>query len=64
MDLGFIMQAAGVGFIVTVLCQVLGKSGRDDQAALVSVCGIIVVLIMLFAKLGELLDTIRGIFGI
>lgn len=64
MDFEFIMQAAGIGFIVAVICQVLRGAGREDQAALVSLCGVVGVLLLLFSKLGELIDTVRGIFGI
>ncbi len=64
MDIGLILRAAGVGLIVTVICQILTKSGRDEQAILVSAAGMIIVLLMVVKELGSLIDTIRRIFGL
>lgn len=64
MDISVILRAAGVGLIVSVVCQVLSKSGRDEQAMLVSVAGVVIVLLMLVKELGTLIDTIRTIFGL
>lgn len=50
--------------IAAVICQILSKSGRDEQATLVSVAGIIIVLSMLADKLGGLFDALRNIFGL
>ncbi|MBQ8863002.1 MAG: stage III sporulation protein AC, partial [Clostridia bacterium] len=47
MNIELILKVAGVGVLVTVAYQVLMKSGRDEQAMLVSVAGIIIVLFML-----------------
>jgi stage III sporulation protein AC len=54
MDIGLIMKVGGVGMIVTVICQVLSRAGRDDQATLVSVSGIVLILIILMGEIGEL----------
>ena len=64
MDISVILRAAGVGLIVSVVCQVLSKSGRDEQAMLVSIAGVVIVLLMLVKELGTLIDTIRTIFGL
>jgi stage III sporulation protein AC len=64
MDVDFILKLAGVGMIVTVICQVLSRAGRDEQSTLVSVGGIIFVLIILAEELGRLISTLRGVFGI
>ena len=64
MDVGLILKVAGVGMLIAVSHQVLSKSGRDEQAMLLSICGIIIVLIMLVQQLGTLYDTIRDVFGI
>jgi len=53
-----------VGLLVSVMYQVLSKSGRDEQAMMVSLAGVIVVLLMLITELAELIDMIRRIFGI
>ena len=64
MDISFIMRIAGIGMLVAVTCQILSKIGRDDQATMVSVAGIILVLIILIGELGELFNTVREVFGI
>ena len=63
MDVELILQVAGVGMIITLVCQLLSKAGRDEQATLVSITGIVIVLIMLVSEIGRLFDTVRGIFG-
>ena len=64
MDISLILKAAGIGIIVTLVCQILNKSGRDEQALLVSIAGVVIVLLMLVKELGSLIDTIRRIFGL
>jgi len=64
MDIGLILKVAGVGFLVSVACQVLSRTGRDEQATLVSLAGVIIVLLMLTKQIGELFDTITSVFGI
>ncbi len=64
MDLALIFRIAGIGLIITVINQVLSKNGRDDQANLVSLAGVIIVLFMLVSKLGELITLIQSIFGV
>ena len=49
--------------LVTVAAQILSKSGRDEQATLVTVAGLVVVFLMLVQEIGNLFDTVRGIFG-
>ena len=55
---------AGVGVIVTVICQMLSKAGRDEQATYVSIAGIIVALMLLIGELAELLELIKDVFGL
>lgn len=64
MDISLILKAAGVGLIVSVVCQILNKSGRDEQSMLVSMAGIIIVLLMLVKELGSLITSIKNIFGL
>jgi len=59
-----ILKVAGVGILVTVAYQILMKSGRDEQAMLVSVAGIIIVLLMLVNEIGGLFEAIRNVFGL
>jgi stage III sporulation protein AC len=64
MDIGLIFKVAGVGMLIAVSHQILSKSGRDEQAMLLSLCGIIIVLMLLIEELGALYDTIRTVFGL
>lgn len=64
MEVGLILKIAGIGFIVSVLCQVLTKNGRGDQSDYVSLAGIIIVIFILINKVGELIDVIKGVFGV
>ncbi len=64
MDVGFILKIAGVGLLVAICAQVLQKSGKDEQAMLVTVGGLVVVMLMLVARIGELIETVRTVFGI
>lgn len=64
MNTELILKIAGIGILVGVSCQILNKTGRDEQAMLVTVAGIIIALLMLVDEIGGLFDTIKGIFGI
>lgn len=62
MEVGLILKVVGVGMLVTVSCQILSKAGRDEQAMLVSLAGIVVVLLLLMGEIGKLYEAIRSIF--
>ena len=64
MDVSFLLKIAGIGMIVAVSCQILSKIGRDDQATMVSVAGIIVVLLILIGEIGEVYDAVKEVFGL
>ena len=64
MNTDLILKVAGVGVLVAVAHQILSKSGRDEQALLVMLSGIIIVLMMLVQEIGGLFDTVRSIFDL
>ena len=64
MNVDILFQIAAVGIVVAVLNQILVKSERSEQAMLVSVAGIIVVLFMLVSRIGELFETMKAVFGL
>jgi len=64
MDVSLLLRVAGVGLIVSVMYQILSKSGRDEQAMLVSLTGVVLILLMLVGEISQLLSTIRTAFGI
>ncbi len=63
MDISLIFKVAGVGLLVSAAAQILSKSGRDEQATLVIISGIVVVLLVLMREIGELFTTVMDIFG-
>lgn len=64
MDAGLILKVVGVGLLVSVACQILSKTGREEQSMLVSVAGVVIIMLMLVGEISELLQTIRNMFGI
>ncbi len=63
MDISLILKIAGVGILVTVAYQILSRAGRDEQAMLVSLAGVIIVFIMLIQEIGDLFNTVKSVFG-
>ena len=63
MDISLIVKIAGVGILVSVASQILSKSGRDEQAMLVTIAGIIAPLMLLISQIRELFDMIVSTFG-
>ncbi len=62
MDVSLILKIAGVGVLVSAASAILNKSGRDEQAMMVTLAGIIVVMLMLVGELGTLFDTVMSVF--
>lgn len=63
MDISLILKIAGIGVLVSSAAAILSKTGRDEQAMLVTVAGFIAVMLMLVGEIGELFDTVRSVFG-
>ncbi len=63
MNVDLIFQIAGVGIIVAVLNQLLTRAGREEQALLTTIAGLVVVLFMVVGQIGELFNTIKQIFN-
>lgn len=64
MEIGLVLKIAGVGMLVAIISTVLSKAGRDEQAMLVTVGGILVVMLMLVEEIGTLLETVQSVFGL
>ena len=64
MDVDFIFKIAAIGIIVTVLNQVLIRSGREEQAMLTTLAGLVVVLLMVVNAVAELFSTVKGLLGL
>ncbi|MDR0889357.1 MAG: stage III sporulation protein AC [Oscillospiraceae bacterium] len=63
MDVELIFKIAAVGIIVSILNQVLVRSGREEQATMTSLAGVIVVLIILVQKIAQLFDLVKSLFN-
>lgn len=63
-DIDLIFQIAGIGIIVAVLNQLLSRSGRDEQALMTTIAGLVIVLFMLVNKIGQLFETVKSVFGL
>lgn len=64
MDISILFKMAAVGIIVTVICQILKKSDRDDIATLVSIVGLVIVLTVVVSMVGDLFGEIKSIFDL
>ena len=64
MSVSLIFRIAAVGILVSVLCQVLKHSGRDEHAVIISLAGLILVLLWIVPYIYELFETIRQLFSL
>ena len=62
MDIDLIFKIAAIGIIVSILNQVLSRSGREEQATMTTLAGLVVVLMMLTQKIAELFDLVKQLF--
>ncbi|MBO5160179.1 MAG: stage III sporulation protein AC [Lachnospiraceae bacterium] len=64
MSVGIIFKIAAVGILVSVLCQLLKNSGRDDLGHLLSLTGLLVVLFWVLPYVLELFETMQSLFDL
>lgn len=64
MDVDLIFKIAAIGIIVSVLNQVLIRSGREEQAMMTTLAGLIVVLMMIINQISLLFETVKTVFGL
>lgn len=62
MEIDLIFKIAAIGIIVSILNQVLSRSGREEQATMTSLAGLVVVLMMLAQKIADLFDLVKTLF--
>lgn len=62
MEIDLIFKIAAVGIIVAILNQVLSRSGRDEQATMTTLAGLVVVLMIVAQKIAELFDLVKTLF--
>lgn len=62
MDIDLIFKIAAIGIIVAILNQVLSRSGREEQATMITLTGLVVVLMIVAQKISELFDLVKTLF--
>lgn len=62
MEIDLIFKIAAVGIIVSILNQVLARSGRDEQATMTTLAGLIVVLMLVAQKIADLFELVKRLF--
>lgn len=63
MEVELLFKVAGVGIIVSILNQILSKSGREEQAMIVTITGLIIVLMMVISQISTLFNAVKSAFG-
>ena len=63
MDVDLIFKIAAVGIMVAVLNLLLSRAGRDEQALMTTIAGLIVVLVVIVREISDLFDLIKSLFG-
>ncbi len=64
MDVEMIFKIAAVGMIVAILNQLLVRSGREEQALLTTIAGLVVALMMIISQISDLFTTVKNTFGL
>ena len=64
MEVDLIFKIAAVGILVAVLNQLLVRSGREEQAMMTTLAGLIVVLMLIIQEIGDLFDQVKTVFGL
>lgn len=63
MEIDLIFKIAAIGIIVSILNQVLSRSGREEQATMTSLAGLVVVLVMVAREISDLFELVKSLFG-
>ena len=63
MDVDLIFKIAAVGIIISILNQVLSRSGREEQATMTTLAGLVVVLMLIAQKISDLFELVKNLFG-
>jgi len=63
MEIDLIFRIAAVGIVVAVLNLLLSRAGRDEQALMTTITGLVVVLVIVIREISDLFDLIKSLFG-
>lgn len=64
MNVDLLIKIAGIGILIAVLHQILTKAGREDQAMMVTIAGMVIVLTVVVKEISELFQTVRTVFNL
>ncbi len=64
MNIDLLLKIAGIGILIAVLHQVLTRAGREDQAMMTTLAGLVIVLTMVIKEISTLFDTVRTLFNL
>ncbi len=64
MNIDLLLKIAGIGILVAVLHQILTKAGRDDQAMMTTLAGMVIVLTVVVKEISTLFETVRTVFNL
>ena len=64
MNIDLLIKIAGIGILIAVLHQILTKAGREDQAMMVTLAGMVIVLTVVVKEISTLFQTVRAVFNL
>ena len=64
MDIDLLIKIDGIGILVAVLYQILTKAGREDQAMMTTLAGMVIVLAIVVQEISSLFETVRTVFNL
>lgn len=64
MDVDLVFKIAAIGILVAVLNILLSRAGRDEQALMTTIAGLVVVLVLVIQKISDLFDLIKSLFSL
>ena len=64
MNVDLIFRIAAIGILISVLNQVLTRSGREEQATMTTLAGLVVVLMMVVQEISDLFELVKSLFGL
>ena len=64
LDVDLILKVCGVAMVVTFVCHLMTKAGKDEQSTMVSLLGVVLILVILAEKIVVLVGTLKEIFGL
>lgn len=64
MEVELILKACGVALIITLVCQIVSRAGREEQSLLVSLVGMVIVFLLIADRISALISALRGVFGL